>query len=457
LNFSPITNSMMQKIFFILFLFLNFTAYPQLEFSGEVNMKGMYSTGENLPFWMYKNQRGRISENTNAAGWITGKAIYDLSYTSTLEVGAGILYRDGNSDRVFLDESYMQFRNTWLEVVAGRKQKPELYKGISSTNENILWSLNARPLPGIQIRTRKPLFIFPEAGIGFEASLEEYLFENGRVTKNARLHHKSLHLVYRPSPDLQFKAGIQHFVQWGGTSEEFGPQPQGFNDYLKIFAGRGGGEGALQGDQENVLGNHLGSWELYVDKDFRDYRLGLIYNNIFEDGSGSRFANFPDGRYGIYFENKEKDRLVNAVIYEFFYTRHQSNNVNRWGADNYLGHGVYSPGWTYEDRILGAPFFTYDEQAGMIVNNKFTVHHLGLSGQVSNYWNVYPYKLLLTYAHNEGTFRRGLPFGNENALHVFGELRLLNRPFNLEIELASTFNSKKEPIFSAGISIHKSF
>ena len=448
---------MIQKTFFVLFSFLSFSGYSQFEFSGEVNLQGMYSTGEDLPFWMYMNQRGRISENTNAAGWITGRASYDLSDTSTLEVGAGILYQDGNSDRVFLDESYVQFRNTWLEVIAGRKQRPELYKGLSSTNENILWSLNARPQTGIQLRTRKPLFIFPEAGIGFEASLEEYIFENDRVVKNARLHHKSLHLVYRPSPDLQFKAGLQHFVQWGGTSEVFGAQPQRFNDYLKIFAGRGGGDEALQGDRENTLGNHLGSWELYVDKKFDDYRLGLIYNNIFEDGSGSRFANFPDGRYGIYFENNEKNRLVNAVIYEFFHTRHQSNNVNRWGADNYFGNGVYNSGWTYESRILGAPFFIYDENEEMIINNKFTVHHIGISGQVTDDWNVYPYKVLLTYAHNEGTFRRNLPFGDENALHVFGELRLLTRPFNLEIQLSSTFNSKQEPIFSSGISIHKFF
>jgi len=449
---------MMQKIFFILFSFLSFAAYPQLEFSGEVNLKGMYSTGEELPFWMYNNQRGRISESTNAAGWISGKAIYDLGYTSTLEIGAGILYQDGISDRVFLDESYLQFRNTWLEVIGGRKQKPELYNGLSATNENIVWSLNARPLPGLQFRTRKPIMLFPDAGLGFEASLSEYLLEQDRHVSYARVHHKSLHLVYQPNEDWLIRAGIQHFAQWGGNSETRGPQPEGIKDYLRIFTGRGGGEEALQGDQENALGNHLGSWELYVERDFRDYKLGFIYNNIFEDGSGSRFANFPDGRYGIYFDNKEKDRLVNAVIYEFFYTRNQSDNVNRWGADNYMGHAMtYNSGWTYEGRILGAPFFTYDEQAGMIVNNKFTVHHLGLSGQVSNYWNSYPYTILLTYAHNEGTFRRNLPFGNEDALHIFGDLRLINRPFNLEIQLSSTFNSKKEPIFSAGINIHKCF
>ena len=428
-----------------------------MRFSGEAALQGMYSSKQELPFWMHMNQRGRITETTQAVGWLTGKAVFEIDDYSTLEIGAGVLYQEGIEDRVFLDESYLQFKNSWLEVTGGRKHMPELYMGLSATNENILWSLNARPLPGIQLKTRKPVFIFPDAGLGFEASLEEYLFENERSTKNAKLHHKSFHLVYRPAPDLQVKVGIQHFAQWGGISEVFGPQPQSIKDYFRIFSGRGGGEGALQGDKDNVLGNHLGSWELYVDKNFPNYSLGFIYNNIFEDGSGSRLDNFPDGRYGIYFQNNEKDRLVNALIYEFYYTRHQSHNVNQWGSDNYLGHGVYAPGWTYEGRILGAPFFTYDENAGVIVNNKFSVHHFGLSGQVSDFWNSYPYKLLISYAHNEGTFRRALPMGNEDALHVFGQVRLLSEPFIIEIQQAATFNNKRKPIFAAGLSLHKSF
>ena len=108
-------------------------------------------------------------------------------------------------------------------------------------------------------------------------------------------------------------------------------------------------------------------------------------------------------------------------------------------------------------RILGAPFFEYDENEVMIVNNKFSVHHIGLSGQFSNYWNSYPYKILLSYAHNEGTFRRALPFGNEDVLHIFGQLRLLSAPFNIEIHQAATFNNKRKPIFAAGLSLHKSF
>lgn len=445
------------KSFLFLILLISFNSFSQVRFSGEATLQGMYSSKEELPFWMHMNQRGRIIGNTQAAAWLTGRAVIGLNDYSNLEIGAGVLYQEGIEDRMFLEDSYAQFRNSWLEITGGRKQRPELYNGLSATNENILWSLNARPMPGIQLRTRKPIFVFPEAGIGFEASLEEYLFENDRSTKNAKLHHKSFHLVYRPSPNLQFKAGIQHFAQWGGTSDVFGPQPQSFKDYIRIFAGRGGGEDALQGDQDNSLGNHLGSWEIYVDKAFPGFSLSFIYNNIFEDGSGSRFANFPDGRYGLYFENTNKEKLISALIYEFFYTRHQSHDINQWGADNYFGHGVYATGWTYEDRILGAPFFTYDENKVMIINNKFAVHHIGLSGQVSGYQYSYPYKLLVSYAHNEGTFRRGLPMGNEGALHLFGQVRLIDKPFSMELQVSSSLNNKRKPIFGGGLSLQKRF
>src|SRR5680860_355073 len=203
---------MIQKTFFVLFSFLSFSGYSQLEFSGEVNLQGMYSTGENLPFWMYMNHRGRISENTNAAGWITGRASYDLGDTSTLEVGAGILYQDGMSDRVFLDESYVQFRNAWLGVIAGRKQRPELYNGLSASNENIIYSLNTRPFPGIQLSTASPIKI--SSKFSLELQWEEYLLEKDRYIKNARLHHKSFHIQYKPNENWTIKYGLQHFAQW---------------------------------------------------------------------------------------------------------------------------------------------------------------------------------------------------------------------------------------------------
>ncbi|MGM1057516.1 MAG: capsule assembly Wzi family protein [Bacteroidota bacterium] len=449
---------MIKNIFLLALGLFSFPLFAQLEFSGELNLQGMYSTGEDLPFWMYKNQRGRISENTNAAGWISGRVNYDLGANSSLEIGVGILYQDGISDRVFLDESYVQFRNTWLEVIAGRKQKPELYNGLSATNENIVWSLNARPLPGVQFRTREPIMLFPDAGLGFEASLSEYLLEKDRHVSYARVHHKSLHLVYQPNEDWYFRGGIQHFAQWGGNSKSEGPQPEGIKDYLLMFFGRQGGENAVIGDQINVLGNQLGSYELNIKRSFKDMELEFIYNHMFEDGTGTRFANFPDGRYGIMLNFKDERKLVNNVLYEFYYTKNQSTKSSApHKNDNYFNNfQTYRSGWTYEKRILGTPFFQYDPEKDMVINNKFTMHHIGISGSISNYFESYPYKLMLSAGRNDG--RHGVYFTpNEDVAYISYEMLILQNFVDLSFQLGAEYHSLYSPVYGAGLHLSKRF
>ena len=133
----------------------------------------------------------------------------------------------------------------------------------------------------------------------------------------------------------------------------------------------------LRSDQANALGNHLGSWELYLTKKLNTSQLQFIYNSIFEDGSGSRMANFPDGRYGLFWQAEEKDQLINSIIYEYYNTRDQSHDVNKWGADNYLNSQFYTRGWSYRDRVIGSPLFTYDSEINKVINNKFSAHHIG--------------------------------------------------------------------------------
>ena len=302
----------------LLFLFSALNALGQsIESSGELHMLGAGSTKEDLPFWFYSNQRGRISRETNFSGWFSGLAAYPLNDNSSLSIGGGLIYQDGLSDRLQLDELFLSYRNTWIKITAGKKQQAELFNGISSSNENLLWSINAPAIPGAHIETAGPLYFQREGRWGFEAEWGEYWLGKQRYVEGARMHHKSLHLVYRDRTGWQVKLGIQHFAQWAGTSPDFGKQPATVKDYLRIVTGRGGAEGARQGDVENALGNHLGSWELFVNKRTENYSLEFLYNSIFEDGSGSRFDNFPDGRYGIFIETKDKERWVNSLSTSF--------------------------------------------------------------------------------------------------------------------------------------------
>jgi hypothetical protein len=458
----------------LLFLLAVNTSYSQIQYSGSVNLEGYYSSKEKLPFWFYSNQRGRISETTNVAGWLNGKAKYDINAKASLEIGGGLFYQDGFSDKVFIDELYADFDYSWLEVIIGRKQEPELYKGLSTTNENFAWSLNARPMPGIQVQTSRPVYFNKNEKLGIEFSWEEYLMGNDRYVKGTRLHKKNLHLVLNLEKNWKLKGGITHFAQWAGESPRR-KQPDGFDDYLKIITGREGGEDAGLGDQVNVLGNHLGTYEFYATKSYDDFRVKFIYNHFFEMGSGSRFASFPDGRYGVFYESDNKDALVNSFIYEFYYTKNQSQTVPHL-YDYYFNNYDYASGWTYQNRVIGLPLLTtnyYEDYRGVsesikVGNNTIIAHHFGVAGTL---FQTLPYKLLATYRKNYGHYRnvgydgfeyypaddpRGLIKLDKNILSTKLDLQIPNPYLSLNIVFGGDF-SRSGTNVGAGLSLSKQF
>src|SRR5690606_9800749 len=186
---------------------------------------------------------------------------------------------------------------------------------------------------GIQLGTSRPVFI-PNTGIGFEASWNEYLLGKDRHYEDAGLHHKSLHILYRTTNGFQVKAGMQHFAHHGGTvtSGTLNPLTQDYWDGVTF---------------KHPSQHHLSSYEVYISKSFTDFRLEFLYNHIAADLSGRRLSNTPDGRYGIFYESHQKDRLVNSVIYELYTTHHQSH-TSTFGPDNYFNHFTYTTGWAYE-------------------------------------------------------------------------------------------------------------
>ena len=226
----------MCKIFkslsFIVVLLTASHGFSQIEFMGEAALKGIVSSNEKSPFWFHSNQRGRVTDSTNLAAWLTAKTKYETNSGLRLEFGGGVLFED-SEDKIVIDELYVQFENTWLKIVGGRKQQKELYNGLSATNENILYSLNSRPIPGIEFSTLKPFRL--SESLSIEATLGEYFLENDRYIKNARLHHKSMAITYAPNENWEFTYGLQHFAQWGGTKPNGNKEPQGLKDYVKIF------------------------------------------------------------------------------------------------------------------------------------------------------------------------------------------------------------------------------
>jgi hypothetical protein len=120
------------------------------------------------------------------------------------------------------------------------------------------------------------------------------------------------------------------------------------------------------------------------------------------------FRNIKDGLGGIYIHTKDKNRLINGLVYEFINTTDQSGNIDSWpiGNDDYFNHGIYRCGWTYHDLVIGTPLITSPavlkvtgNESEYIPNNKVICHHIGLEGKYKNL----QYKLFATYYLNYGT------------------------------------------------------
>ncbi|APG59298.1 capsule assembly Wzi family protein [Christiangramia salexigens] len=446
----------------IVFILIVFNASISIAQQENLNIEaigyGQIYNSERAPFWFHANRRGRMDEASYISGLISSSWKMDIGYDSKFEIGGGLLYKDGFENQVKIDEAYVSYNTPKVGVIVGSKQKQDLFQGLSASNENILWSLNATPIPGIQLFTRDPLFINEDHGIGFMLSLHEYLLDEARYIKDARLHHKSFHIVYRSQSEFEIALGVQHFVQWAGISEEFGKLPNSFNDYIDVFTGRAGSDD-VGGQEVNALGNQIGSYEIKVKSKFNDLDVQLLYNHIFEDGSGMKMGNLPDGRYALYVED-DRDTFwgtswIKGFMYEFYYTKNQSRDrksSQRDGSDNYFNNNLYRSGWTYRDQVLGVPFILLNDDQFRIGTNIIAVHHLGLTGKV---FDQLPYRLLLSYRQNYGV-KDSFFQPKREVLSSLIELELINDQYQLKAQFGADIKSESNSTFGVGLVFSRS-
>ncbi|MCY2687781.1 capsule assembly Wzi family protein [Salinimicrobium sp. TH3] len=423
-------------------------------YSLEWDLRAMSSTQTKLPFWMHHNTYGLLAGDSQISTNISGRTSTFLTYDSQLFFGGGINYHDGTGSGVHIAELYMHFNNPWIYLTLGKKNRLLYYNGLSASNENILWSSNAPPLPGLQLGTKKLLFPVERFSLGFQGAWEEYWFGNDGYVQETRLHHKFFRVILNKE-NWELSAGVRHFAQWGGKSPKTGQQPNDLGNYLKVLAGKEGLTDTENGPK--IIANHLGSYELIFTRSFFDFSLQFFYNSIFDDLSGRRMENFPDGRYGLYFTARDNDNIVNSVLYEFYYTMHQSKNSQGFHKhDNYLNNGTYQSGWTYRNKVLGTPFFTLDDNSAGIISNRFIAHHLGIEGILGDYYQTFPYKLLLSYAENHGRYNK--PFQEkQDVFYGLLELQLFQNLFDIHLQTGVEFNSQSAPVYGAGVSLKYKF
>ena len=393
-------------------------------------------TGEYLPFWARTGRNGIVPHSSSAL--VIGGA--DLQYKADnglyFETGANLVgsvesKNSINPSRVngIVDRLYVSGGWKMLHLDLGMKPMHKEFGDLSISGGDVLWSGNARNMPGIRAWSD---WIYFEKGhwFGFKGDIAHYQTLDTRYVQGAKIHFKSIALKLAAGRKVDLMVGVHHWAQWAGVAPTEGPQPSTFDDFMRVLFVQSGGEDATESDQQNVLGNHLGREYFRVDWRAERFTMNFQYDMPFEDNGGiKKLQNFPDGVWSLKFSFKDRDAFVTDVVGEFINTTWQAgplhdrpateeemkhqNPESPWygiytlgGCDNYFMNGTYKSGWTNYGRVIGLPLIIAnapgaDGIVNGIASNRLRAYHVGVSG---NALEGVPYTFKATYSSNWGRY-----------------------------------------------------
>lgn len=400
----------------LLIILVSSLSYAQesgIQTSGEVNASAYFSSGDVLPFWFYTSTFNRVGSMSDYSLNASVSFSYEINDDHTLEAGASGTYRNGFSDEFQRIDLYLGYTNRWFDLSIGARRDEVLLDGLSASNQNFIWSQNARPLPGVKLQA--PGWVRITNGLFIDWSIAHYFMNDSRYVDDTRVHAKDFSVKWNINSTNAVKFKIQHVAQWGGTSPTQGEQPNDLEAFFDVFRASRSNE-ELPG---NALGNHLGSYLIEYELNQEIGSWTIYHEHPFEDGSGTRLANFPDGVWGISFAPNDK-RIFSRVLYEFITTKDQSGSGTGSGFDRYFSNRLYRTGWAYEQTIIGFPFITFDpsrvidEETTPISNDVVQLHHFAANG----FFGKFAWVLKSSVSTNSGTLRQPFPEKLKNWYNV---------------------------------------
>ncbi|MDP2087866.1 MAG: capsule assembly Wzi family protein [Flavobacteriaceae bacterium] len=426
-----------------------------LDYLIEVN--SAFSNTKTLPFWLTANRFGSVPNSDNIqlnttlfSDFNNQNKSFDFSYKASF---IGSL---SNENNIFVNELYGSIRSRKIQLDLGVKHDEILWEGLSTSNGNITKSINARSYPGYNFHLVSYIQLpFAKKWLSIKGNYGDYILNDLNAVENTLVHSKSLYFKSKLNSKTALITGLNHYAQWGGTSLIYGKQPAGFKNYLKIITGSSGGDDALETDQINALGNHLGSYLLQLNHQGENTDWSFYWSHPFEDRSGRELMNYPDGIYGLFIDFKNPTRLITHFNTEFYYTEHMSGNYPHYtdeqgvsytasGMDDYFNNGVYSSGWTYFGRTIGTPLFIAKLPVDGITNGIISGYNRLISYNISFKGFLSPaiqYKTHLSYTKYRGWFNE--PPKNDEVLRSIIEFYFNKTPlpFDITIGTAADFDS----------------
>jgi len=416
-----------------------------------------FNTGSEqlAPYYIASNCGGTVTQQHSAllraALWHTMDTTVRLSWGAGVELWSGYASSadyerynmttgtfEANSQhpaRAWVQQAYVEGKYRSVMVMLGGKRFTSHLVNDELSSGDLIMSGNARPPVGVRAGfvnfqnipfTRGWLQIAGEVGyytLSDSKWLENhYNYYNHFINTDYLFHYKNFYLRTRPDQPVVFTIGAQASSQFGGTATYYNngnaERAIKLDKDLKAFwrtmiAGSGGG-----GGDNFVEGNHLGSWDIALDYNFKHGgHIRGYYQSPWEDGSGIGMLNGFDGLWGVEYASADPDAWVTGAVIEYMDLTNHSGPIH-WapadhentpitdeatGNDDYYNNYIYN-GYQSHGMSIGSPFVRstlYNTDGYMRYrDNVMRGVHVGISGCITPQLR---YRLLASYRKAWGT------------------------------------------------------
>ena len=424
----------------LLFLALPLWGQQRAALDYKVEATALMGDGEFAPFWLTANRYGTSGIARKQASLRAG-AFYEQELKRSWRINAGLELIGGKNlvSNFWVHQAYADVSWRMLTLSMGSKERSgfPLEKNERLTSGWWVDGPNMRPIP--QVRggikefwsipgTQRWLAMKGHIAYGWLLDgnwQEDFVSANHRYVKKALYHSKSIlfRLGNKEKLPLELEFGLLMATQFGGdqykknedgSSTQTLDMPSGLKAYWKAFLPQGAGsDNPSVGEQMNVEGNMLGSWNFALTGYVQDWKIRTYYEHYFEDHSQMfwEYGPWKDGQIGVEI-TPPKNRWITSVLWEGIASKNQSGqyeSMNEFpglefsGGDNYYNHYIYS-GWQYYGMPMGLPINLgpiYNADGSIsFKSNRFRANHIGLTGDPSEEWN---WRVLSTFIWHWGT------------------------------------------------------
>lgn len=379
-----------------------------------MDVVGVFSAGDQTPFWIQSNRNGVYSaEGSQILSRFKTVGSEHITPNINVFYGAELVARPGEESSIWFNQGFIKLHTYGIELAAGRFENRSPIHNERLSIGSLGVSGNSTPIPQVRIGfvdwTSLP---FTQDFIQIKGRIAHGWLGSNRTTDDVLYHEKVGHARIGGNLPLNLYGGLAHYAVWGGNNNpRFGNLPSSGKDFWRVFLATGGDDTAPPGEEDYMLGDHLGAWDFGFFLELDDINVKAYRQFPLETKDNLKFKSPQDALTGISLSFDDNLGIpFTEVVYEYLYTKWQDGPLREntgpnqrdefRGNENYYNHTIYTTGWVYEGRTIGNALFTPRLDNQGVSNNRILAHHIGVSSMIHNTKII----TRTTFSRNSGTW-----------------------------------------------------